>query len=131
MYVPPEILVVHATAALAIHGSSAPMMMLPALSRMMRWSLRGFWLVSSSSGRSSLTVLVAGLVSDGRVRVAILIEQQYERLRRVALRLARSPDEAGELVQEVALAALSAPVGTVRSRLHRAHARLRRHLGQP
>lgn len=58
-----------------------------------------------------MVIVVAGVVNDARVRIAGLLEKHYGLLRQVALRLARTPEQADELAQQAAVAALSTRAG--------------------
>lgn len=66
--------------------------------------------------RQDLMVFIAGMTTDARMYVALWLEKNYARLRRAALSLARTPEQADELVQQVALAALTTNCGPLPDR---------------
>lgn len=83
------------------------------VARGVRWGVRLFaWYQSSPCfpprAEGSLPVVIGALVNDGRLRIAGLLEKHYGLLRLVALRLARTTDQADDLAQQAAVAALSA-----------------------
>lgn len=82
--------------------------------RVWRWGMRLLaWYRSSRypspGAEGSLPVVIGALVGDGRLRMAELLEKHYGLLRLVALRLARKADQADDLAQQAAVAALSTP----------------------
>lgn len=66
------------------------------------------WPHSTTPGVRSLLGLLVALFGEGGVPMSRLLEQHYPQLLRLARRMARSLDQAQELAQETALAAMQA-----------------------
>ena len=81
---------------------------LPGGWRVASWAFGAQWPHSTTPGVRGLVGLLVALFGEGGVPMSRLLEQHYPQLLRLARRMAHSLDQAQELAQETALAAMQA-----------------------